>query len=101
MLTVLADDSSLNLILRKISRLTGIAITGGVADQRVFGNYGPSKPSAVLSSLLDGSGSDIVLRGGPHATTTELILISRGKGAVPPSPDSLIWGTGDSKDDSK
>lgn len=101
MLTVLADDSSLNLILRKISRLTGIIITGGVADQRVFGNYGPAKPSTILSKLLDGSGVNVVLRGGPHATITELILAPLGKGAVPPSPDSAVWGPDDPKDSGK
>jgi hypothetical protein len=95
MLTVQAEDSSLNLILRQIARLTGMAITGGVADERVFGNYGPSKPSAILTTLLDGTASNMVLREGPNAMITELVLIPRGRGAVPPSPDAAVWGPED------
>jgi hypothetical protein len=90
-LAVQADDSSLNLILRQIASLTGMKITGGVAEERVFGNYGPAKPSAVISALLDGTGSDMVLRQDAHATITELILIPRGGGAVPPGPNARIW----------
>jgi hypothetical protein len=97
LLTVRAEDSSLNLILRQIARLTGMTITGGVADQRVFGDYGPSKPSEILSTLLDGSDSNVVLRGGPHAAIVELILSPRHGGPVPPGPDSSVWGPDDSK----
>jgi hypothetical protein len=55
-LNVRANDSSLNQILRAICGATGLTITGGVADQRVFGNYGPASTSAVLATLLDGTG---------------------------------------------
>src|SRR6185295_2147882 len=34
-LTISASNSSLNQILREVSRLTGIKITGGVAEERV------------------------------------------------------------------
>ncbi len=91
LLTVRADDSSLNLILRQIARLTGMKISGGVADERVFGDYGPSKPSTILTTLLDGTRSDMVLRQGSQATITELVLIPRGGGAVPPSPNASVW----------
>ncbi len=46
---------ALNQILRDIARLTGIKITGGVVDERVFGNYGPDAPNNVLDALLDGT----------------------------------------------
>src|SRR5579871_3826431 len=55
-ITVTAGNSSLNQILHDISRLTGIKITGGVADERVFGDYGPASPSQVLGMLLNGTG---------------------------------------------
>ena len=47
LLQVRADDSSLNQILRDISAETGMKIIGGVADQRVFGSYGPASAGAV------------------------------------------------------
>ena len=39
-LSITAENSSLNEILSEISRLTGMKITGGVADERVYGSYG-------------------------------------------------------------
>src|SRR5437764_15453174 len=39
-LSISADNSSLNQILRQISTDTGMKITGGVTDERVFGQYG-------------------------------------------------------------
>jgi hypothetical protein len=86
---VRANDSSLNQILRAISRATGMTITGGVADQRVFGNYGPASPSAVLATLLDGTGTNMLLREGDDATPPELVLTPRGGGPSPPSPSAV------------
>ena len=77
LLSVSAENSSLNAILREISRLTGMVVEGGVADDRVFGQYGPSSPSAVVNTLLQGSAANIFLRQGPHATVTRLILTAR------------------------
>jgi hypothetical protein len=94
MLTVRADGSRLNQILREISQLTGMKITGGVGEEPVFGNYGPAKPAPILTLLLDGTGSNIVLRGGPQGTVTELILTPRNGGVTPPSP-STFAGAGD------
>src|SRR5215472_9513423 len=47
-LVVAASNSSLNQILREISRLTGIKITGGINEERVFGTYGPAPANEVL-----------------------------------------------------
>src|SRR5271156_556467 len=60
-LFVSADNSSLNQILREIARDTGMKITGGVADERVFGHYGPAPTDQILSALLDGTGSNMLL----------------------------------------
>ncbi len=92
-LVVSADNSSLNQILREIGRVTGIRITGGVADERVFGNYGPSSPSDVLEALLDGTGSNMLLvqpdsSAQPATTTAELILTPRHGGPTPPNPNA-------------
>jgi hypothetical protein len=85
-LTVAASNSSLNQILRDVARETGMKITGGVTDERVFGQYGPAAPSRVLSQLLDGTGSNMMLMHATGATPAELILTPRQGGATPPSP---------------
>jgi len=91
LLTVRADDASLNQILRQFSKLTGTTISGGVVEERVFGNYGPAKPAAVLGMLLDGTGTNILLREGTQATPAELVLTPRKGGATPPGPSASIF----------
>jgi hypothetical protein len=87
-LFVSASNSSLNQILREISRETGIRISGGVTDERVFGQYGPDAPAQILSALLDGTGSNMLLAQGDSDTPAELILTPRQGGPSPPSPNS-------------
>lgn len=92
LLEVRADDASLNQILRSISRLTGLTIAGGVADQPVFGNYGPAQPSQVLATLLDGTGVNMLYKAGDAAHAPQLILSQRSGGPSPPSPASVAEG---------
>ena len=63
-------------------------ITGGVADQRVFGKYGPGAPGGILASLLDGTGSNMMLRENAAHTPVELVLTAREGGVTPPSPNA-------------
>ena len=98
-LQVRADNSSLNQILRSISHITGLKITGGVEEQRVFGNYGPAPLSTVLATLLDGTGSNILLLGGNAGTPPELVLTSRTGGAMPPGPNSPVYAMYDDSND--
>lgn len=86
LLTIAADNSSLNQILREIARQTGMKITGSVGDERVFGRYGPSTPARVLASLLDGTGSNMLLRETASNAPAELILTPREGGPTPPQP---------------
>jgi len=86
-LTVTARNASLNQILNEVSRSIGMKITGGVADERVFGQYGPSAPSVVLAALLDGTGSNMLLVDDAKGPT-ELILTPRTGGPTPPSPSA-------------
>ena len=88
LLDVRADNSSLNQILRAIGNLTGMKITGGVADERVFGNYGPAEPSTILATLLDGTGSNMLLRESADNAPAELILTPRNGGPTPPNPNA-------------
>jgi hypothetical protein len=84
-LTVTAENSSLDQILRDIAYLTGMKITGGVADERVYGTYGPDSAQSVISSLLDGTGTNILLLENPQHGVQELILTPRTGGPTPPN----------------
>lgn len=88
LLTVAADNSSLNGILRDVSRLTGMLISGGVAEERVYGSYGPANPDTVLTALLTGTGSNLLLKETPADAPLELVLTPRQGGPTPPSPAS-------------
>ena len=94
-----ADNSSLNQILRSISHVTGMKITGGVEEQRVFGSYGPAPLSTVLATLLDGTGANILLLGGSAGSPPELVLTSRVGGAEPPGPNSPAYAMYDDSSD--
>jgi hypothetical protein len=87
-LQVTANNSSLNQILREICRLTGMTISGGVMEQRVFGVYGPAAPAQLLGDLLEGTGSNMLLRENASAVPAELILTPREGGASPPNPNA-------------
>ena len=88
MLEVTADNSSLNLILREIGRLTGMKITGGVTDDRVFGKYGPGAPAEILGDLLEGTGSNMLLRETAASAPEELVLTPKQGGPSPPNPNA-------------
>jgi hypothetical protein len=88
MLQVKANNSSLNQILREIGRLTGMKITGGVAEDRVFGNYGPAPASQVILTLLDGMASNVMIVENSAAGPAELILTPRSGGVTPPNPNA-------------
>jgi hypothetical protein len=87
-LAVNANNSSLNQILREISRTTGIKITGGVKEDRVFGKYGPAAPAEVLNTLLDGAGSNVLMIASDSGSAGELILTPRQGGVTPPNPNA-------------
>ena len=99
LLQIRADNSSLNQILRSISHVTGMKITGGVEEQRVFGSYGPAPLSTVLATLLSGTGANILVLGGNADTPPELVLTSRSGGAVPPGPNSPAYAMYDDVSD--
>lgn len=85
-LAIVASNSSLNQILRDVSRTANITITGGVAEERVFGNYGPGTPLEVLSALLDGTGTNMLLIACSDGRASELVLSARNGGPTPPNP---------------
>jgi hypothetical protein len=99
-LSVAADNASLNQILRQIATDTGIKITGGVADERVFGQYGPDSPAQVLAALLDGTGSNMILVRHDGVALSELILTPRQGGPTPPNPNAAAINSRPEPEDS-
>ena len=98
-LTISASNSSLNQILRDISRLTGIKITGGVSEERVFGKYGPALTGDVLRNLLEGTSANMLYIQATGSNPSELILTTRTGGATPPNPNaSRFDDTADDED---
>ena len=96
LLTVAATNSSLNQILREIARQTGMKVTGRVAEDRVFGTYGPAPPSTVLATLLDGTGTNLLMVQDASHAPTELILTPRIGGVTPPNPNAPSFENNDS-----
>jgi hypothetical protein len=99
MLQVRADNSSLNQILRDISRETGMRIVGGVSDQRVFGSYGPAPAGTVLQTLLDGTGTNVLLQERPDHAPEQLVLTPQTGGGAPPPPSSPSYDATEAEPD--
>jgi hypothetical protein len=87
-LAITADNSSLNQILHDVSQLAGVTITGGVAEERVFGNYGPDHPSQVLNQLLDGTNCNVLFIAATTDERAQLILTPRNGAPTPPNPNA-------------
>ncbi len=98
MLAITADNSSLNQILRDVARLNGMTITGGVTDEKVYGTYGPDAPASVLSELLDGTGTNILVKEDAQHVVHELVLTPRRGGPSPPSPNAQGTSQGEDAD---
>ena len=75
-LTIHADNSSLADILHRLTSDSGMSVDGLGADQRIFGSYGPGDPQEVLSSLLDGSGYNVVMLGRTESGTPKELSLS-------------------------
>ena len=99
MLSVNASNSSLNQILRDIAKATGMKITGGVRDERVFGHYGPATPADILATLIDGNYTNLLLRQASDEAPTELILTPRSGGVTPPNPNAAGFDAGEDDGD--
>lgn len=86
-LTVNANNSELRQVLEDVSRASGMAIQGQVRDTRIFGNYGPGEPPAVLTELLAGQGYNILMvGGGQEGAPRQLLLTDRSNSPLPTPP---------------
>ena len=100
LLEIRAQNSSLNGILRAIARCTGMRITGTVPEQKVFGNYGPGAPATILATLLDGTGSNMLLQETSADGPAQLILTPRTGAPTSPAQAIAMDAGNDGDDDS-
>lgn len=89
-LSVDANNSSLDAILKDLETSSGMTVSGFGKDSRIFGVYGPGSPRDVLSSLLDGAGYNFLMVGATEAgTPREIVLTARSNAPISaPSPGS-------------
>jgi len=81
-----ASNASLHQILDDVSTATGTKVEGFVADERVFGEYGPGQARDILSQLLHGSGYNVLMIGDQgEGTPRQIVLSPRKTGATPAS----------------
>ncbi len=74
-LTVEANNSDLDQILRELAGISGMTINGLGKGPRIFGVYGPGNSRDVLTDLLLGTGYNFIMVGGTaDGTPRELRL---------------------------
>lgn len=89
MLTVKADNSDLNQILKSVAAVSGMKIDGSVKSTPVYGIYGPLDPRDVLTALLTGSGYNFMMVGvSRQGAPQELRLTLQHGGPSPPEPQA-------------
>ena len=84
-LTIEAENSDLEEILKAVAGLSGMAIDGEIKSSRVYGVYGPGSPRGVLTDLLAGSGYNFMMVGVTDEGVPRELLLSTEKGKSPPS----------------
>lgn len=88
-LRINASNSSLQQILNEVSTETGSKVEGPVPDQRVYGDYGPGQARDVLSQLLQGSGSNVLLAGDLGKGAPREIVLSPRRADTPSQTSGL------------
>lgn len=84
-LTIEANGEPMPELLGRVAHETGMKITGGVPDERVFGKYGPGPVQVVLGDLFDGLSINMMLVNASATKPKELLLTVRSGAATPPS----------------
>ena len=88
LLTLQADNTSLNQLLLQITRATGMRLVGSSREERVFGSFGPDIPAKILATLLQGTGTNMMIAKGSSPGPAELILTPQNGPATPSSSQS-------------
>lgn len=89
-LTIDATGEAMPELLGRIAHETGMKITGGVPDERVFGKYGPASVQVVLGQLFDGLAINMMLVNATATKPKELLLTVRSGAASPPSTRQVV-----------
>lgn len=84
-LTIAANGEPMPELLGRVAHETGMKITGGVPDERIFGKYGPAPVQVVLGQLFDGLSINMMLVNATQTKPKELLLTVRSGAASPPS----------------
>ncbi|WP_047487003.1 hypothetical protein [Terriglobus sp. TAA 43] len=84
-LTVEASGEAMPELLGRVAHETGMKITGGIPDERVYGKYGPASVQTVLAQLFDGLAINMMLVNETATKPKELLLTVRTGAATPPS----------------
>ncbi|MEG9431499.1 hypothetical protein [Terriglobus sp. ADX1] len=84
-LTVESSGEAMPELLGRVARATGMKITGGVPDERIYGKYGPASVQTVLAQLFDGLSINMMLVNETATKPKELLLTMRSGAATPPS----------------
>jgi hypothetical protein len=100
-LRVEASNSSLQQILKEVSLETGAKLEGMIADQRIYGSYGPGQARDVISQLLQGSGYNVLLAGDlGSGAPRQIFLTPRNTGAGSAASANPLRQNNSSDDDS-
>ena len=82
-LSIQAANSSLQQILEDVATATGAKLEGNVADQRIFGVYGPGQARDVIIQLLQGSGYNVLMIGDQgRGAPSRILLTAQGAGGA-------------------
>jgi hypothetical protein len=84
-LTIEANGEPMPELLGRVAHETGMKVTGGVPDERVYGKYGPAPVQVVLGNLFDGLAINMMLVNATPTRPKELLLTVRSGAATPPS----------------
>lgn len=90
LLTVEASGEAMPELLGRVARETGMKITGGVPDERIYGKYGPAPVQTVLAQLFDGLSINMMLVNETATKPKELLLTARTGAATPPSTRQIV-----------
>ncbi|MEZ2346046.1 hypothetical protein [Terriglobus sp. RCC_193] len=85
LLTIETSGEAMPELLGRVARQTGMKITGGVPDERVYGKYGPASVQTVLAQLFDGLAINMMLINETSTKPKELLLTIRSGAPTPPS----------------
>jgi hypothetical protein len=85
LLTIVAENSTLNDVLRAVRAQTGAAVEiPANATERVVTHLGPGAPRDVLASLLNGSHFNYVMLGSPtNPNIVDRVILTSKSGGVP------------------